>query len=170
MKLLTTLLTTIILVVCTSAQEAASAAHPSPAFDKMKSLVGEWKGKALEGGKEIPTSTSFKLVSDGSALLSDLNPGTADEMVTMFHMDNSDFLATHYCSAHNQPRFRAVAGSDPNVILFEFKDATNLATPDAPHMDHVKFTIIDADHHIEEWSYLDNGKIATGRFDFRRKK
>ncbi len=120
MKLLTTLLTTIILVVCTSAQEAASAAHPSPAFDKMKSLVGEW--------------------------------------------------ATHYCSAHNQPRFRAVAGSDPNVILFEFKDATNLATPDAPHMDHVKFTIIDADHHIEEWSYLDNGKIATGRFDFRRKK
>jgi len=138
-------------------------------FDKLKALVGEWEGNMNEGGKENRTTTSFRLVSDNSALMNVLGAGTPHEMVTMFHMDGKDLLATHYCAAHNQPRFRFVTSSDPTVITFKFKDATNLSSPSAPHMVGVKFTILDPNHHYEDWTFFSEGKTSTTRFDFHRK-
>src|SRR5947207_3861289 len=84
--------------------ETRSKIATNPAFDKMKSLAGKWEGSAMEDGKAIPTTAHFQLISDGSVLMGWLNEGIADEMVTMFHVDGSDLMATHYCSAHNQPR------------------------------------------------------------------
>jgi hypothetical protein len=150
--------------------ESGGSSGSSAAFDKLKLLAGEWEGKVNEGGKEIPTTTSFRVVSDGSVLMDVLDPGTPHEMVTMFHLDGSDLLATHYCAAHNQPRFRFVATSDPNVVAFEFKDATNLSSPAAPHMTGVKLTLLDINHHVEDWTFLANGQANTTRFDFHRKQ
>src|SRR5262249_14097904 len=79
-------------------QSPAPAKQSAPAgasFDKLKSLVGEWEGTMNEGGQTIPALTSFRLVSDGSALMNVLGGGTPEEMITMFHLDNSDLLATH---------------------------------------------------------------------------
>jgi len=108
-------------------------------------------------------------VSDNSVLMDVLAPGTPHEMVTMFHMDGSDLLATHYCAAHNQPRFLFMSTSEPNVVAFEFKDATNLSSPAAPHMVSVKFTLLDPNHHVEDWTFFANGQTTTRRFDFHRK-
>ncbi len=149
---------------------AQQTSRASASFDKLKGLAGEWEGKANEGGREINSLASFRVVSDGSALMSILNSGTPDEMVTMFHLDGSDLLATHYCSAHNQPRFRMVASSEPNAVAFKFKDATNLSSPKSPHMVGIKITILDANHHYEDWTFLSGGQTATTRFDFHRKK
>jgi len=87
----------------------------------------------------------------------------------MFHMDNSDLLATHYCAAHNQPRIRRVSSPESNVVTFEFKDATNVPNPSAPHMVGLKITFLDANHHYEDWTFLENGQKSTSRFDFHRK-
>ncbi len=138
------------------------------AFIKLKSLTGEWQGTMKEDGTDTPATTSFRVVSDGSAILNILGAGTPHEMVTMFHMDGNDLLATHYCAVHNQPRFRYVASSQPNVLTFEFKDATNLARPSDPHMVGIKITILDANHHYEDWTFLANGKSETSRFEFHR--
>jgi hypothetical protein len=146
----------------TQAQSAAS-------FERLKSPVGEWEGLAAEGGKEMPTTSSFRLVSDGSVLMNVLAPGTPHEMVTMFHMDGGDLLATHYCAAHNQPRFYLASTPEPNVFVFDFKDATNLPSPAAPHMVGVKVTLVDANHHYEDWTFLANGQTTTRRFDLHRK-
>ena len=151
------------------AQQGNQPAPSRAAFDKLKSLVGEWEGKANHNGKEMSSTTSFRLVSDGSALMSLLNSGIPEEMVTMFHMDGADLLATHYCAVHNQPRLRFVATSDPSVVAFEFKDATNLASPDAPHMVGLKITLVDGNHHWEDWTFLANGETRTTRFEFHRK-
>ncbi|MFN7993424.1 MAG: hypothetical protein U0Q18_07480 [Bryobacteraceae bacterium] len=148
-----------------NAPKSATAA----AFDKLKSLAGEWEGNMNEGGQQMQATTLFRLVSDGSALMNVLGAGTPHEMVTMFHMDNSDLLATHYCAAHNQPRFRLVPSSEPNAVTFDFKDATNLANPSTPHMVGIKITFLDANHHYEDWTFLQNGKKNTTRFNFRRK-
>jgi len=150
--------------------EDKSAMAPNASFDKMKTLDGAWAGTMLEGGKEYPATTRFMMVSDGSALMSWLGEGTSDEMVTIFHMDGARLMATHYCSAHNQPRMVATPGRDPNRVVFDFKDGTNIG-PNDGHMQAVAFIFDGPDHHIEEWTYLDNhGKLSTGRFDFRRKK
>jgi hypothetical protein len=139
------------------------------AYDKLKSLTGEWEGVMNEGGQQLPATTSYRLVSGGSALMNVLGADTPHEMVTMFHMDNSDLLVTHYCAAHNQPRFRLVPSSESNVVTFEFKDATNLASPSTPHMVGLKVTFLDANHHYQDWTFLEDGKKSTSRFDFHRK-
>lgn len=46
----------------------------------------------------------------------------------MYHVDNSDLLATHYCAARNQRRFRLV--------------------PSSEHMVGLKITFLDANHHL----------------------
>lgn len=161
-----------IFLVLGAGQVSNLAAQSTPAnagFARLKLLAGQWQGTTTEGGKEVPVNTSFRVVSDGSALLNDLMAGTPHEMITMFHMDGSKLMATHYCAAHNQPRFILAPSSDAKVMVFEFKDATNLSSSTAPHMFRVKFTFVDADHHIEDWTFLANGQQTTRRFDFHRK-
>jgi hypothetical protein len=148
---------------------AGQSAPAAAGFEKLKALAGQWQGTVNEGGKEVPVTTSFRVVSAGSALMNDLMRGTPEEMITMFHMDGSELMATHYCAAHNQPRFLMVPSANAKVVDFEFKDATNLASPTAPHMVRVKFTFVDANHHVEDWTFLANGQKTTRRFDFHRK-
>ena len=148
---------------------AGQSTPAAAGFERLKSLAGEWQGMTNEGGKNFPVTTSFRVVSDGSALLNDLMGGTPHEMITMFHMDGRDLMATHYCAAHNQPRFLMAPPSDAKVLDFKFKDATNLSSQGSPHMVQVKFTFVDANHHIEDWTFLANGQKTTRRFDFHRK-
>jgi len=152
------------------ADEHKSAIAPNASFDKLKALDGAWVGTMMAGDKPYPANTRFMLVSDGSALMAWLGEGTPYEMITVFHMDGNDLMATHYCAAHNQPRFVAVAGGDPNRVVLKFKDGTNIGAHDG-HMQGVTFIFDGADHHVEEWSYIDGqGKITTSQFDFKRKK
>lgn len=144
-------------------------ANTNPQFDQMKTLDGDWEGTMVEAGQTYPARTSFRLVSDKSVLMNTLGAGSPHEMITMFHMDGNELMATHYCAAHNQPRFRAVSSSDLKTVDFDFKDATNVPAG-AGHMNHIRFIFVDPDHHIEEWSTIDNGKTTTGSFDFHRKK
>ena len=150
------------------AAETGSKVPTNPAFEKMKSLVGKWEGTALEDGKSISTNARFQLISDGSALMGWLNEGSADEMVTMFHMDGADLMATHYCAAHNQPRMVLAAGGEATKLVFKFKDGTNIG-PGAGYMHQVTFTIDGPDRHSEDWTYLDKGKETVAHFDFKRK-
>jgi hypothetical protein len=140
----------------------------NPAWNTLKALVGDWEGTLHEEGKDLPAKTNFRLVSGGSALMSVLGEGTPYEMVTMFHMDLNDLMATHYCAAHNQPRFKAVAGRSPNQVVFEFKDGTNIRANDG-HMQRVVLTVIDGDHHSEDWTFREKGKDSTSHFEFQRK-
>jgi hypothetical protein len=169
-KLRVTCITIAIIALAVSASaQHHSVVKPNPNFDKMKGLAGEWEGTMAEGGQSFPARAVVSVVSDGSAVMQDLAPGTPHEMITMFHTDGTDLLATHYCAGHNQPRMKMVPGKDPNVVFFDFMDGTNIAPGDG-HMQSVKFTFIDEDHHYEDWGYNDNGKITTARIDFHRKK
>ena len=169
MQLVKTLLTIMAFgSVSLCAEETRSKIATNPAFDKMKTLVGAWEGTADEGGKKAPTNARFQLIADGSALMGWLAERMPDEMVTMFHPDGSDLMATHYCAAHNQPRMVLVPGGDPNKLVFKFKDGTNI-DPDAGHMNQVAFIIDAPNHHREEWTYIKKGQETVARFDFHRK-
>jgi hypothetical protein len=83
-------------------------------------------------------------------------------------MDGDRLLMTHYCGAGNQPRMKVVS-SDAKSVSFEFFDGTNIAPGDG-HMQHVTFSQPDADHHIEEWVFLDHGKETKEVFTLARVK
>jgi hypothetical protein len=151
---------------------AGSATAPTaktiPGFERMKSLVGEWEGKSLDGNS---AKVSYTLVSDNSALMERLAMGGESEMVTMYHPDGDQMMMTHYCSAHNQPRMRSQKPSmEMKSIVFDLVDVTNLSTPDAGHMRKLVLTITDQDHFTQEWTWREKGKDGTVVIRFERKK
>ena len=138
-------------------------------WQQLRSLVGEWQGTAEEGGKKQPTTVEVRMTGGGSAIMHLLGKDTPHEMVTMFHPDGDTLLATHYCSAHNQPRMQMVAAPAPNQIAFRFKDGTNIGPGDG-HMVGLVITFIDANDHDEAWAYEDHGKELPGAvFHYERK-
>jgi hypothetical protein len=144
----------------------AAESDPRKSFDKLKSLAGAWQGKTSDGQ---PVDVTFRVTSGGSALMSEIMG--KEDMISMFHLDGDRLLMTHYCSAGNQPRMKATASPDGRMLRFDFIDATNLASPEAGHMQRVIFTFPDADHHTEEWFFVQDGKeTAHQRFNLERKK
>ena len=139
-----------------------------PDFERMKSLVGEWQGKSLDGNT---AKISYTLVSDNSALMEKLAVAGESEMVTMYHPDGDHLMMTHYCSAHNQPRMRSQKASmETKNIVFDLVDVTNLSTPDAGHMKKLVLNFVDQDHLTQEWTWTEKGKENTVVIQFERKK
>ena len=85
-------------------------------------------------------------------------------------MTSPALMVTHYCAAGNQPRMVATSTADTKVITFTFKDVTNLASPTAGHMRGLVLTMIDADHHTQQWTFRQDGKDQAVTFTFTRKK
>lgn len=153
-------------VLSPAASRAAEKANPG--WEKMKSLVGEWDG--LYEGK-IPGHVSYKLVSNGTALMEVISNANEPEMVTMYTPDGGRLLMTHYCSEGNQPRMRAEApAADAKQISFAFVDVSNLSGPDAGHMRHLDVLFKDADHFSQRWTFHAAGKDQTSTFDYTRKR
>jgi len=156
---------TIALVLCAGFALAQSNAQKS--FDTLKTLAGNWEGKNNQGQT---LRVEFRETAGGSALLSEIHGQGPENMISMFHLDGDRLLMTHYCGAGNQPRMKATLSPDGKSVAFEFIDATNLSSPEAGHMHHVVFTMPDADHHTEEWTFLDHGKEMKETFTLARAK
>jgi hypothetical protein len=93
----------------------------------------------------------------------------SEDMISMFHLDGPHrLLLTHYCGAGSQPRMEASVSPDGKTITFNFLDVTNLASPDAGHMQRMVLTLLDDNHHTEEWTFNDHGKEMKEFFDLRR--
>lgn len=153
------------LLLAASAALAQTAAQKS--FDQLKSLEGSWEGK---NAQDKPVKVTFRDTAGGSAVMSEITGHGNEDMISMFNMDGSNrLLLTHYCSAGNQPRMTASTSADGKTITFNFLDATNLATPDAGRMQSAVFTIIDANHHTENWTFADHGKEMKEIFELARK-
>jgi hypothetical protein len=113
---------------------------------------------------------NIKVTAGGSAVMHEILGQGPENMITMFHLDGpSRLLMTHYCGAGNQPRMQASVSPDGKTITFTTVDVTNLASPGAGHMQHMILTLLDANHHTEEWIFLDHGKESREVFDLRRK-
>jgi len=150
-----------------AATAAFAQTDAQKAFTAIKNLPGTWEQKAPDGQV---LQVTFKVTSGGSAVMSEIMGHGADDMISVFHMDGANrLLMTHYCGAGNQPRMQASVSPDGKTITFNFVDATNLATPDAGHMQRMVLTLVDDNHHTEEWTFLDHGKEMKEVFDLHRK-
>jgi hypothetical protein len=158
---------------CVHAEPTKSPAEPpSPAFERVKSLAGEWEGTATGSadGKPIQTRARIQVVSGGSAVMITTDPGGKYEMVTLIHRDDGGALvATHYCAAQNQPRMKAATPADPARIAFEFIDGTNLAAYPG-RMQRLVLLTPGPDRQVQEWTYRGDGKDSTDVFDMKRVK
>jgi hypothetical protein len=143
---------------------AVAQTDAEKAFTAIRSMPGTWEGKTPDGR---PLKVTFKVVSGGSAVMSEILGD--HEMISVFNLDGANrLLLTHYCSAGNQPRMQASVSPDGKTITFNFVDATNLKAADAGHMDRMVLTLLDDNHHTEDWTFVDHGKEMKESFDLRR--
>ena len=151
---------------------AASRADSQPAsslvFERLASLVGEWKG--VQDGTEM--RVTYTLVADGSTLMEEFRPVNGPAMVTMFSVDGDRLLATHYCSAKNQPQMatEAIADGSGKSVAFSLVRVTGLRSPGAWHNTGLTVTLEDQDHLTQKWTYLSDGKPGTNFFHFTRSR
>jgi len=162
---MTKLIRTLILTALALASAFAVAqTDAQKAFTALKSMPGTWEGTSTEG----PVKVTFKVIGGGSAVMSEILG--KEDMISMFHLDGSDrLLLTHYCAMGNQPRMQASVSPDGKTFTFSYIDATNLASPEDGHMQRMILTVVDDNHHTEEWVFAGHGKEHKVVFDLHRK-
>jgi hypothetical protein len=162
------------------AQKASVAPVPSAAqksFTSMKSLAGEWEGPVTvpevpEMSSGMPMHVSLRVTSRGHVLVHEMQEaGTPldatkyDHPVTMLYVDADQLTLVHYCDAGNRPRMTGKMSPDGKTVEFELKDISGSTEH---HMHHGVFTIIDANHHSEDWTFMMKDKPIHAHFDLHR--
>ena len=155
----------VLLVLSATAVFAQSDAQKS--FDALKSLAGTWQ--ATFEGK--PMHTTLRVTSMGNAILHEMKGEGPDNPITMFYLDGDRLLLTHYCDAGNRPRMAGKLSPDGKTLEFDFVDVGNYSASQGGHMQHAVFTMIDGNHHTEEWTFMLEGKPPmVARLDLQRTK
>src|SRR5919202_2343734 len=135
------------------------------AFEHLTSLVGRWSG--TQDGTEM--KLTYTLTADGSALMEEFRAGKT-VMVTMFTVDGDHLIATHYCSAGNQPQMMTKAIADPSAksLAFSLSHVHGMKTPGDWHNTGLTVTMEDNQHLTQVWTYEYDGKRGTNTFHFTR--
>jgi hypothetical protein len=162
-------------VLTALATGALAQSDAQKAFEKLKTLAGSWDGAVTTTPKEpeIDGTTmhvSLRVTSMGNTLMHEMTgPGRPDDPITMLYLDAGRLLLTHYCDAGNRPRMTGRMSPDGKTAEFDFLDVAGSTR--YGHMHHAVFTFIDADHHIEEWTFMMAGdKPVRAHVDLQRAK
>jgi hypothetical protein len=150
-------------------------------FTQLKTLAGAWQGPVTveppqpDMGSAVMQLT-LRVTSRGNALVHEMkeagtpdDPAHYDHPVTMLYLEADHLLLTHYCDAGNRPRMVARASADGKKVEFDFLDVAG--GTEYGHMHHAVFTFVDANHHIEDWTYIMPGnKPVRAHFELQRTK
>jgi hypothetical protein len=134
----------------------ATAELARAAFDRFRSLAGDWEAASTKGWTE---SIGYRTIAGGSVVLeTSFGAHPNETMATAFQMDGDRLLLTHYCVAGNTPRLEATAFEDGGrTVIFSFRDAVNLPTRDRGHMDRAVFVFESPDRVRSRWTWFANG-------------
>ena len=160
--------------------KSAPATAAQKSFDMIKTLAGTWNAKLTldppipDMDDKVPSQISMRVTSRGNALVHEMyavgvpdDPTRYDRPVTMFYLDGDRLTLVHYCDAGNRPRMVGRTSPDGKTVEFDFVDISG--GTERGHMHHAVFTVIDANHHTEDWTYMLPGdKPMRAHFDLQR--
>jgi hypothetical protein len=137
---------------------ATAKVEPKAAFERLKSLAGEWQGQAGHGEQKFPATVTYKLASNGSVVMETLMPGTPHEMISMYHLADGELVMTHYCATANQPRMKLdTKSSTQNELKFAFVGGTNLDPAKDGHI-HAGTLKFEGTGLTADWTFWAGGK------------
>jgi hypothetical protein len=141
-------------------------------LEQIRTLAGDWEGTfewtgARSGAGKM--SATYSLTGNGSAVVEDLAVDGVRSMTSVYHLDGADLRMTHYCGAQNQPRLKArKIDITRGAIEFAFVDATNLRSPDSPHVHGFEMRFLDRDHILLTFLFQGDGKSSRERIQLAR--
>jgi hypothetical protein len=186
MKVLSVTLSLVVLSLVSLAQSGApkpvAQSDAQKSFDTIKTLAGVWTAKLTldppmpgMNDEKTPGEVSMRVTSRGNALVHEMysvgvpdDPTRYDHPVTLLYLDGNQLNLIHYCDAGNRPHMIARTSPDGKTVEFDFVDISG--GTQRGHMHHAVFTLIDANHHTEDWTYMMPGdKPMHAHFDLHRK-
>lgn len=142
------------------------------ALAQLRGLAGEWEGSFEWTGARSAAgkvSATYAQTGNGSAVIENLAMDGVPAMTSVYHLNGAELRLTHYCAAQNQPRLKASEIDVAKGILnFEFVDATNLPSPDAPHVYGLEMRMLSADHMTLAFLFEGGGKRSKEFIDLKR--
>src|SRR5690349_21409098 len=128
--------------VCLNAGQATAQKPGSAEFERLKTLVGTWKGQADMGQGPIEMSVQYRLLAGGTVLEERVFAGTPNEMVTMYYEQGGKLALTHYCIMGNRPGM-LLKSSDNKSLSFDFDATCGLDASKESHMHALTITFED---------------------------
>jgi hypothetical protein len=159
----------VVTILALAAPAAPTTADGKAAFERLKSLAGEWQGAVGAAGGP-PASIRYEVGSGGTIVRELLFPGTEHEMLSVYHLVDGQLVATHYCAVGNQPRFKLESAS-ADELVFAFDGGTNFAPATDLHVHDGWIRFTGPDRLEEDWTVYKAGKQAGDhKFVLTRKK
>lgn len=116
-------------------------------------------------------NATYYLTGNNSALVENLVMAGIPSMTSVYHLDHAVLRMTHYCAAQNQPRLEATRiDASQGIVDFSFVDATNLSSPDAPHVYGIEMRLLDPDRITLTFLFQSGGKQSRERIALTRVK
>ena len=139
---------------------ATTAAAAPAGLERLKALAGEWvSAEDGEMAKKGDLVARYSVTASGSAVVETVFPGSAHEMVTVYHADGADLVLTHYCMEGNQPRMRAKSAR-ASRLEFAYDGGTNIDPARDRHMNSAVLDLVSGDEIRSQWTELAGGKVV----------
>ena len=158
-----TKLNSVVATLLLAAAVAATAGEPpkpkpsSPEFERMKSMVGTWKGLIDMGQGPIEMVSQYRLLAGGSVLEEKVFAGTPNEMTTMYYDQDGKLALTHYCMLGNRPGM-VLKSADARTMKFAFDKRCGIDVKKESHMHSLTITFDDTDTITSSCKALMDGK------------
>src|SRR5579859_6442464 len=131
-------------------------------LERVRNLEGTWDAQTKLG---VLTDV-FQSFAGGSYVLGEELLNGKQITSTVFYVVNGELRADHYCDYLNQPRYTAVPSMDPNLLDFQFREATNLDTHPL-HFHGTQWKIVDTTHLVQDWFILGGKKpVSVAHLEF----
>lgn len=139
----------------------ADDAAPRAVFDALKRLAGDWKSTRPDSS----TTVNYAVIANGSALVESWTMSPTRQSMTVYTLDGSRLIATHYCPQGNAPRLQFTHTDHAGNHHFVFFDGANLQDPSGSH-EHAFRLRIDASGVLTRSEvYIRNGAIYDPNTD-----
>ena len=123
----------------TAPQKSSSAE-----FERLKGLVGTWKGTTDMGQGLVEMTVNYRLLAGGTVLEERVFEGTPNEMVTMYYEQNGKLALTHYCIMGNRPGMLLRSSNDKS-LTFDFDATCGIDPSKESHMHGMTITFDEPD-------------------------
>ncbi|KAF0220170.1 MAG: hypothetical protein FD174_1409 [Geobacteraceae bacterium] len=149
-------------IIAYAGEHQAAPYAGSKEFERMKQLVGAWEGTSDMGKEGEKVRVEYRLTAGGSALVETLSPGSAEEMVSVYHDRKGKLAMTHYCTLRNQPRMTLAKADAQTIDLVFARKGNDIDPAREKHMHAVRITFTDNDHIVQKWTLFEKGTAKGG--------
>lgn len=156
--------------LCCAPSAEALADDASP-LDRIKALAGTWVSVDEEGAATDQVVSIYRVTGGGTAVIETIFPGQEMEMITLYHLDGTDLVLTHYCMLGNQPSMTAKTITDDQIVFTCNDDGTFKSGHDEAHMHQGTIDFLGKNRIKTQWREIENGEVIyTAGFEVVRRK